>query len=231
MRLMLFFLKFNSRFAFINSAKVITSFYNPFKCRIMHTKYFIFSFLLIVFTSCSNSYKTTQTPDDVYYSPISVLKVQEEVTSEQYTNADERQIRMSKYDRRWNHFNDDYNYQYNPYQYGYGYYYNPFYSPYPAYHFHINQQPAINSTPRTVNLNSYIFHQQYVVDPKTSNSPIRFTQPVRHYNNSNQSGNTRTYINPSQNTSAGDNNTRTYSPSSGNHSSSSSTEVVRPKRG
>jgi hypothetical protein len=197
----------------------------------MHTKYLLFSFLILIFASCSNTYKTTQTPDDVYYSPVRALKAEENNATEQYYSSDDRQIRMSKYDRRWNHFNDDYNYQYNPYQYGYGYYYNPFYSPYPAYNFHINQQSVINSTPRTTNLNSYIFHQQYVVEPKSNNNPVRFTQPIRHYNNSNHSGNTRTYITPSQSSSAGENNTRTYSPSSSNSSSNTNTQVVRPKRG
>jgi hypothetical protein len=179
--------------------------------------------------SCSNNYKLTQTPDDVYYSPVRELN--EIVDKEDKTpkNSDSREITMSKYDSRWRTINGNYDYSYSPYAYGYGYgyYYNPYYYAYPIYNNGLNFA-STNSTPRTTNLSSYQFNNTNTVIPKYNTSPVKFKTNTRSYNNSNSDNNTREVISPRNNST--DNNTRSYTPSSSSSSSSGNT-ITRPRRG
>ena len=184
------------------------------------------SFFLI---SCNNTYKLTQTPDDVYYSPVremNDLVDKEDKTSE---NSDNREITMSRYDSRWRTINGNYDYSYSPYAYGYGYgyYYNPYYYAYPIYNNGLNFSTT-NSTPRTTNLSSYQYNNTNTVNPKYNTSPVKYKSSTRSYNNSNSSDNTREYISPNNNST--DNNTRSYTPSSSSSSGSGST-ISRPTRG
>lgn len=173
----------------------------------MNTKILLIAFSAVAITSCSTAYKSAQTPDDVYYSPVRI----EDERKDDYKreerrdtyNADDSRTRMTIRDRRWRDLNDEYDYTYrnSPYNYsycncacntGYGYYYNPFYYPRPLYQTTFVYKPAVNTTSRTVNLNAYKNYNQAVTyNPKagsigsssmSNNGGIR---PVRQYNNSN----------------------------------------------
>jgi hypothetical protein len=117
---------------------------------------------------------------------------------------------------------------YDPYRFGfgYGYYYNPYYSPYPFINpFHTSIQPK-SSPVRSVNLSSYQF-QQAPRNPKGNQGPVRFSQPVRTYNQSNREYSTqRESITPSY---EGGQSPRTYQPS-GNSGGSSGSSISRPVR-
>ena len=199
-----------------------------------------YSFLLIcllalTFCSCSHTMKITQTPDDVYYSPVQPIEENNNKNDNYQANNDDRQIIMSRHDNRWRDFDGDYNWQYDPYHYGYnyGYYYNPYYSPYPVFTNGYGIVNPKNNTIRTTNLGSYTFHNVAVVNPKTG--PVQLKQNGRRYNNSNNNNAPRNVIMPSNNSNSGsNNNTRTYSPNNSSNSSGSTnsgTPVTRPKRG
>jgi hypothetical protein len=132
----------------------------------MKNKILLFTVLgALVFSACTTSYKSTQTPDDVYYSPLRELKDAEQ---EEYLSNDDNRIRMAVKNPRWRYSDWDYDYDYNPYRYGYGYgyYYNPYYYPYPVYTGFTIRNP-VNSTIRTGNLATYTPPTVTVKDPKT----------------------------------------------------------------
>jgi hypothetical protein len=201
-----------------------------------------------VFSSCSTAYKSGQTPDDVYFSPVrSVDEVQtrKNQDDDRVMSTEEIEIRMCSRDRRWRDYDYDYSYHYSPYYYSnctcsnYGYYYNPYYNPWPVYATKI--QP-INSTPRKVNLNAYsgINKTNEVFNPKSpSYNGNNRNNTKTHYNNSNRSGLgeiIRTIFSSDRNSSSSSNSNRTYSPSSGSNSSNSGSSsgsgtVTRPSRG
>ena len=205
----------------------------------MNLKFLLFSICIATIFSCSNKYKITQTPDDVYYSPVRAIEEDSNNDNENnvsHPSSEDREIRMSRYDRRWNNFNDDYNcnYSYDPYHYGYnsGYYYNPFYCPIPVYITNPSIKAPVNTVIRTTNLSSYTFQNNYISNTKSG--PVQFTKRERSYNNSNNNYNIRNILTPNNNNSSGDNNTRTYSPSSNSSSggnSGSGTSITRPGRG
>ncbi len=197
----------------------------------MNSKFLLFYIIATGLYSCSNNYKITQTPDDVYYSPI--RGIDEDINNNRNNNtssSENREIIMSKHDSRWRNFDGDYNCNYDPYHYGYtfGYYYNPYYYPYPVYNYGITPQNPKNNTPRTTNLGSYSFHNVNTGNPKTS-GPVKYYVPGRNYNNSNGDNNVRNVLTSDNNTSSGHNNTRTYSPSNSN-GGGSGTPMVRPSR-
>lgn len=213
----------------------------------MNTKFFLIAIAIVSITSCSTAYKSGQTPDDVYYSPVRPLDEREEAKQtredrrEDYgtDNYEEREIRMATRDRRWRDLNDyyDYNYSYNPYMYGYnyGYYYNPYYYNRPVFlpgYVIVNPK---NNTPRMTNLGSYNNSTLVVANNKAGQT--KWVQAARTYNNSNNSGSfIRRIITPSdsyskpgynnnnnnRNSGMESNNSRTYNPSSGNNNSSRS---------
>ena len=135
-------------------------------------------------SSCTTAYKTGQTPDDVYYSPLpqreEYVRVEKE-DDRQYRYDDEyyddRYLRMKVRNRyQWNDLNDWYYYErwgsgynyywgsyYNPYN-SWNYYYNPYYGyhshySYNPYHFYYNNPKNQTVTqitkPRTFNLGTY----------------------------------------------------------------------------
>ncbi len=191
---------------------------------------------ITIFASCSTTYKSGQTPDDLYYSKPKVItetKVERNVTYDHNVyNSENRQIRMAIRNQRWRSLDDDYDYdyKYSPYKYGYnyGYYYNPYYYPYPVY----NNVCAVkytnpkNASIRTANLGGYSNTITTYSNTKLG-SNIK-TIAVRGYNNNQQpTRSTRTYE------------TRTYTPSAPSSSSSNSsssapangTAVPMPGRG
>jgi len=195
----------------------------------MRLNFLLFTCLCFCLTSCSHIYKVSQTPDDVYYSPVREMNGLVDKEDKTSGNSDNREITMSKYDSRWRTINGNYDYSYNPYTYGYGYgyYYNPYYYAYPIYNNGLNFSTT-NSTPRTTNLSSYQFNNTNTVNPKYNTSPVKYKSSTRAYNNSNSRDNTREYISPNNNST--DNNTRSYSPSSSSSSGSGNT-ISRPTRG
>jgi hypothetical protein len=217
----------------------------------MQSKILLLALSVAAFSSCSTAYKTGQTPDDVYYSPVRVIKEKKEVQREEQryekTNSD-YEITMGIRDRRWRDFRDDYEYDNSPYNYCYcnckttGYYYNPYYYPWAIYTTNTTFSTPVNSTPRMVNLNAYNGYNSKVAAGKT-NSTATFSNSSQ-YNNSNRSGSRlgnilRQTIEPSSSTPSSSNSTRTYSPSSSSSSSSSgsssgsgsSSSSSRPARG
>lgn len=106
-----------------------------------------------IMSSCSSAYRTSQTPDDVYYSPNSENRVSNANTYDDYSAAnDDQYLRMKVQNRnQWAPI-DDYDYwydsryfmpgytPYNSFSFGYynpSMYYSPFsygyYSPYPSF--------------------------------------------------------------------------------------------------
>jgi hypothetical protein len=196
-------------------------------------------------SSCSTAYKSGQTPDDVYYSPVRVVEERRDNSRDevrqQPTTADDARIRMQIRDRRWRDLNYDYDYDYSynrsPYYYSYqsynnyGYYYNPYYCSRPLYYPKVTNAAPINSTPRMVNLNTYKNYSTAISNNPKSGTGTNWVQPTRQYNNSNSSGSRvgniiREVFTPNQsssnsNTNSSNNNTRTYTPTSTTPSSSS----------
>jgi len=83
--------------------------------------YLLFSIAL--FTSCSTAYRSSQTPDDVYYSPGQKVYAQDNYESYP-SSSDDEYLRMKVRDRdRWAAI-DDYDYWYDS-----RYYANNYYSP------------------------------------------------------------------------------------------------------
>ncbi len=218
----------------------------------MNLKILLLAISAAAFSSCSTTYKSGQTPDDVYYSPTRPIteKVEKEKKEEVRTvrrTYDDRQIVMSIYDRRWRYFNDDYDAFYDPYRFGYscGYYYNPYYYPSPVYISGAVFTNPKNTTPRMTNLGSYNYSNMVVVNQK--NGSTRMIRSTRLYNNSNTDNNMiRRIIPPSNNRNNNynntyrpvENNTRNYTPSTNTRSSTPSSgsggsgaPVSRPQRG
>ena len=210
---------------------------------------------VLAFSSCSTAYKTGQTPDDVYFSPVRVVEVTKKQNDERhqvnrYRREDDYEITMGIRDHRWRDFRDDYNYSYSPYNYAtyntfnYGYYYNPYYYPWAIYTVKPTYSAPANTTPRMVNLNTYNGYNTRVATGKTTGT-VTWANPSNQYNNSNRSSNradAREYIVPRNSNSSSSNDTRTYTPSSNNSSnnsnsgsspsgSSGSGAVSRPGRG
>ena len=221
----------------------------------MKLNLFILAVAAVTISSCSTAYKSGQTPDDVYYSPVRAVderETKEEVrrSDNRTDNYEEREIRMATRDRRWRDINDeyDYNYRYDPYRYGYnyGYYYNPYYYNRPVFLPGYTIVNPKNTTPRSTNLGSYKNPTLVVANNKTGET--RWVPANRSYNNSNNTGSfIRRVITPSATTNSGSNrnntnyesnNTRTYTPSnnssnsssSGSSSGSSGAPVSRPFR-
>lgn len=208
----------------------------------MNAKILLIAISAAAFSSCSTAYKSGQTPDDVYYSPVRPIeerndnRKRDEVKPDENTTANNR-IRMVIRDRRWREFDNDYDYSYNnsPYRYcyssynSYGYYYNPYYYSKPVYYGGITPSAPVNHTPRMVNLNSYTNYKAAVVSNTKTGTTSTSPSYIRQYNNSNNSGSklgnllrqviTPTPVNTNTNSSS-NNNTRTYTPANNNNSSS-----------
>ena len=212
----------------------------------MNIKFLLTLISAVTLVGCSTTYKSGQTPDDLYYSPITIRQEdsreeREEVKRDSYEDSE---IRMASRDRRWRDVDYDYHCGYDPYRYGYnhGYYYNPYYYNRPIYIYGSSITNPKNTVARMTNLGSYNNTSTVISTTKTGNA--KWVSSQRAYNNSNNSGKSggffRTIIEPvvsgSSNRSS-DNNSRTYNPSSSNSSSGSSSgssrsgSVSRPGRG
>jgi len=124
-------------------------------------------------SSCTTSYKTGQTPDDVYFSParpqeeyVQTEKKEKPRYQSREEYYDDRYLRMRVHDRRWSEL-DDYYYYGNRYDYSYynSYnlnnpwspctYWNSHYNPYYQSYVVVSPKSPVFNHPRTVNLNTY----------------------------------------------------------------------------
>jgi uncharacterized membrane protein YgcG len=136
----------------------------------------LLAFSAIIISSCTTAYKTGQTPDDVYYSPV---RPQEEYVrvdnidnrtnggTEQY--YEDRQLRMKVHNPTrwselddWYYYNNRYNYfgNYNPLSWNNPWnnytYWNYYYNPYCPRVIMVNPKSvATYNKPRVFNLNTY----------------------------------------------------------------------------
>jgi uncharacterized membrane protein YgcG len=202
-------------------------------------------------SACSSSYKSGQTPDDLYYAKAKQVETTTETNrdngnksdfSNYRDNVEERNIRFGINNRRWRSFDEydfAYNSQFNPYNYGYcnSYYYNPYFYPYPVFN-SISTNSNVKATVRTTLLSNYnttvttYTNTKYGATVRTntfsSYNPKTVQQPTRTYR-TRVFGDSRTYS-PSQGSSSGGSGTRVGGSSSG-VSSSSGGAVTRPSRG
>ena len=160
----------------LKSHKSSNFIFNPNKPFAMNTKILLLAVTVAVLSSCTTSYKTGQTPDDVYYSPArpqaeEYVQRDKKDNDRRYRNNDDdyyedQYLRMKVRNRyRWSDLDDPYNSRYNYSTYNYGAFGNPWtpatywnnhYNPY--YHgtaIITTQTPPRYSGPRTFNLNSY----------------------------------------------------------------------------
>jgi hypothetical protein len=125
-------------------------------------------------SSCTTSYKTGQTPDDVYFSParqqdeyVQTEKRDDRRYQSREEYYDDRYLRMRVSNRqRWSEL-DDYYYYGNRYDYSYynGYslnnpwspcsYWNNHYNPYYQSYVIVTPKSPVFNRPRTFNLNTY----------------------------------------------------------------------------
>ncbi len=206
-------------------------------------KIFTLLLSLVILASCSATYKTGQTPDDLYYSKAKPVKYEEKVHYDRTVYSyQESNIRMCISNPRWRNldYNNDYDYKYSPYAYGYnyGYYYNPYYYPCPVY----TVGNTTSSNPkmgviRKANLGGYSNTVTNYQPTKINAGNTYNTRRV--YNNSNNvnTNNTRysTYDASDNRTYAPATNTNSGNSNSGSSNSGSSngggTTVTRPGRG
>src|SRR5688572_388250 len=152
-------------------------------------------------SSCSTSYKTGQTPDDVYYSPSRPQQEDEYVQSEkkdeqQYRNDeyyDDRYLRMKVRNRtRWTDLDDWYNY--DKYSLSYNYYFGSYHNPYNSWNYYYNPYCCCH--------NNYSYG-----NPKTTS--YTYSRPRMFNLGAYSSSSTKTYSNSKYNgyTSGANNNT------------------------
>ncbi len=218
----------------------------------MKTNFLLLALSVAVFSSCSTIYKSGQTPDDVYYSPVKIVEEQPDNyrDQERYEPPADYGIRMGVRDRRWRNYSEDFDFRNSPYNYAtcntynYGYYYNPYYYPWAIYTGKVIYAQPNNTAVRMVNLNAYKGYNSNIASVKTAGTNNSIN-PSSRYNNNNRStfGNAiRQVIAPGNNSSSNNNNnsnnnnTRSYTPSSSSSSPSSGsrssgTSVSRPGRG
>ena len=217
----------------------------------MKSAILLLAFFTAAFTSCTTAYKTGQTPDDVYYSPVRPQGDEYVQTDKQddrqYSNDeyyDDRYLRMKVKNRyRWSDMDDSYYYNrrysyssYNcscfgnpwtPYS-----YWNNYYNPYS--HNYTVVSPATTATynkPRTFNLNAYNsnaltnnnYTNQKYSSPgsNSSNNNTNAAPRNRNSNRNNNAGNILRDVFSGSNNSSPTNNNSSNSNSNSSSSSNS----------
>ena len=159
----------------------------------MKINFLLPAIITAVISSCSTSYKTGQTPDDVYYSPVRLQNdnVRREDNNKNvydnsvYTTQGNIEIRRRLHNRRYKNrsYNERYDYPYDRYDYPYGY------NGYPQVYYG-NPKPGVVSTtntshPRKTNLGAYspnlIKADSSNYNPKTGKFNTGTTYPVRTF--------------------------------------------------
>ena len=161
----------------------------------MKINFLLLTILIITVSSCSTSYKTGQTPDDVYYSPVRLQShdVKRESREDRdvynnssvYTTPEDRMIRR-RHNRRYRRYDDRYGYD-NPYGYN-----NPY--GYPVY-----VDPKTGTTtnppqPRKTNLGGYKPNTTTSTDSTSTYNP-----KLGNQNTGTTTNPVRTFDKPSQN--------------------------------
>ena len=199
--------------------------------------------LIITISSCSTAYRVTQTPDDVYYSPVHLqydsVRTNRDKYKESdntvYENSEDREIRRRVHNRRYKRYDDRYDYPYwSNYPYANNYpngNTNPVYAD-PKY-----GTPPTQSQPRKTNLGAYkpnaTTDSSRTYDPKSGNQNAgTTTAPVRTFGSpANNANNNGTGVgNFIRKVFSGDNNSypvyrsdKTYHPDNSNNSTPSRT--------
>lgn len=154
----------------------------------------LLAFAALAFSSCTSAYKTGQTPDDVYYSPVREQDEYVDVDKKddrRYEGSDEyyedRYLRYrARSPYRWSTL-DDYYYS-TPYAWHYGGYYggfNNYYSPYSSYHCWNNYYNPYY--PGVIISNHPGYYNNYNYRPPSR--PAAFN--IASYNNGNNTRNSR----------------------------------------
>lgn len=205
----------------------------------MNAKILLLAIFITALGSCTTAYKSSQTPDDVYYSPAPPRE--EEVKSEDkeerkdavYNESDEdRDIRLKIRNRRWRN-NSDYDYSYQPYAHNNtcccSYSYHP-----TGYYYYNDPKTKTKVTyyPRKFNFNTRNTTAAGTTNPKSGNTPkqsslgsairkvLRTTSTESKSDNSTPA---RTFDKPSSNSNS--NNSSSSSSSSSSSGSSGSAPV------
>ena len=185
----------------------------------MKINFLLLTIITATITSCSTSYKTGQTPDDVYYSPArlqtdEVRRDREEINSVDntvYSNSEDREIRRRVYNRRNRRYHDRYD-RYDRYDYPYGY-------GYPAYGKPNNGTTENAQQPRKTNLGAY--------SPNTAGDSSNYNPKTGKMNTGSTSAPVRTFGTPnnsSNNSGSGVGNfiRKVFTPDNNNYNSGSS---------
>ena len=156
-----------------------------FKLFAMKLQILLLAFSAAALGSCSTSYKSGQTPDDVYYSPArpqdEYVRV-EQNDDRQYRYDDEyyddRYLRMKVQNRsRWSELNDWY--YYDRYSYSHNYYYGTYNNPYNSWNYYYNpychNNVVVVNPKGAVSQNTYVKPRNFSLSGYTNNT----------YNNSN----------------------------------------------
>lgn len=158
----------------------------------MKINFLLLAIITAAITSCSTSYRTGQTPDDVYYSParLQTDEVRRDrvenntVDNTVYTSPEDREIRRRVHSRRYRRYDDRYNY---PYGYNGPVYGNPKYG-----------TTQNTSEPRKTNLGAYTPNSTAAdstsTNPKFGKMNSTSTNPTRTFNNTNSSTNKGTAV-------------------------------------
>ena len=228
--------------------------FNHFKSLDMKSQIILLIFFAIVFSSCSTSYKTTQTPDDVYFSPA---PPQDEYVSQRnnddrkykdnypdsYREYDNRFLRMKVQNRtRWSELDDWYQYDHYAISYNPTYnlntpwsaqtYWNYYYNPYCHGSVIVNPKSTTYNKPRTVNLNTFnnLLSSNINSNPKSSGNPKTNPKIYSNSNDNNNSGFGNTLRNIFNNSNNNSGNNTGSSTSGGSEKSSGSSGSSAPVR-
>ena len=140
----------------------------------MISKLLLIFLSVVLISSCSTAYKTGQTPDDVYFSPVrlhqfdSTLTRRDENQSVYKAAPDDSEIRSRNHNRRWRRYHE----------YDYGYY--PYGTETSVYSNLKRGKPSVYNAPRRINTAAYKKNPPPVIDIKTGKPDISPT-PVRTF--------------------------------------------------
>ncbi len=213
----------------------------------MKSQILLLALTAAAFSSCTTAYKTGQTPDDVYFSPVRPQDeyVQTERRDDRRYQSreeyyDDRYLRMRMNNRlRWSEL-DDYYYYGNRYDYSYynSYYWNNPWSPCSYWNSHYNPyytsyvivkpQSTVYNHPRAFNLNTY--NNNMLTSSNYTNPahpgmggvrPFSISNSVGSNNNNRSNSNTGNFLRNIFNNNSGSSSSSSARPTTSSSSSSS----------
>lgn len=208
----------------------------------MKINFLLVTLIIIIVTasSCSSSYKTTQTPDDVYYSPLHLQTDnarrddQKNVYDNSASTTNDGEVRVRVHSRRYRRYDDGYDYPYGNY---------PYNNAYPVYRNPKYGSVQNQSQPKKSNLGAYKPNtttpdSAVIYNPKLGNQPTgTTTAPIRTFgaptnsstNNGSGVGNfiRRVFSGDNNNYNTNNSSNNTYQPNNNNNSSPSRTFDTR----